>query len=115
MHFEITGLQKVQECKKDAELLPPTRPSGCEEVGIDYLGNDNAALENVRGLDTLLSRWQDCGKLCEKTSKCDFWTFFTKGSSQDRRYYCYLKTSDKGRFENDSFDNIVSGAKNCTS
>merc|ERR1712212_559078 len=75
------------------ENLPFSAAYSCPEVDVDFLGND---------IDYLLpiTNWQECGRICELSHSCQFWTLY-----QSR---CYLRSSDSGLRQ---LSGRISGAK----
>ncbi|GCB73371.1 hypothetical protein scyTo_0002507, partial [Scyliorhinus torazame] len=79
---------------------------GCERdliPNVDFPGND---IELVLAPDT-----NYCQKVCTEKSQCQFFTFLTRDWATDnRRFYCYLKSSTSGEpTVQANLDNVVSG------
>merc|ERR1719391_988514 len=75
----------------------------CPDMNKDYLGNDLSG-----HTPTIEASWQNCGKKCQNTAGCKYWTWTPPGSAYPK--WCHLKTA-KSTVNN--FDKAVSGAKGC--
>ena len=76
----------------------------CPDMNKDYIGNQLSGHTT-----TIEETWQNCGKKCQDTAGCKYWTWTPPGSAYPK--WCHLKTA-KGKVNN--FEKAVSGAKGCT-
>ena len=71
-------------------------PVDCWELGIDYLGNDIAVIENLNP--------KHCQEKCQNVTECDFWTFDLL------THNCWLKDSKDFIYK---LSNGISGPEAC--
>merc|ERR1712198_61517 len=71
----------------------------CPETNVSFAGND------IFPDCIAVTKWQDCGKMCQLAPACKFWEFTTVK-------HCCLKTSDHGLKYREGF---YAGAKDCPS
>ena len=77
----------------------------CEEVDIDYLGDDI----NSCGIKT--KSWQKCSDECRKYIHCLYWTWLPNEFSEvNKRTQCCLKNAKSGRT---NYKGLIPGAKQC--
>ena len=93
--------------KSRRKLVSFSLSAGCQEVDIDYYGDD------INGCGIKTNSWQICSEECRKNSQCLYWTWLPNDfANVGRRTQCCLKDAKSGKT---SYVGLISGSKQCGS